>query len=952
MQTRIQSLKSELEELQHQREAETEAAEKTICSLKASESQSSEELESIRQEFAELEARLVSTEKEREIVSMTLSETESHCNAQGIEMSSMQTRIQSLESELEELQHQREAETEAAEKTICSLKASESQSSEELESIRQEFAELEARLVSTEKERETVSMTLSEMESQCNAQSTKMLSMQTRIHFLEMDLTSDNAISVNNIQPNEFGLLNRESKLCSQARLPSNPAQQVVKPERQICLADLQSVNHVRSIDSDLAKNTKALEDQVASLSESSRSALAEVASLRDQLDNADKTYAINLLKKDDVISTLKSKLGEMMVGYKRLKGRYNEVTSANSAHRALYDNLNAQHVANLTELKTSKSDIESSRERVRALEDEICHTNDQILTLNERVVAYEEQFQYIKRQYEALQEKNETLEVDAVAREKSAQLKISNLEMEVKTLSEIVRQKESEIRIATDRAQYVELENLKAKSFLEKTDRIHEAKWAELEAQLSTAHQTISKLRSDTDVDTKLQREIISQLEDQLTEHKLQLEVVTEGANAARTALETYKKRAHSALKKASIENKFNLEKVAQNAIKLEQELVMARGRISGLDIELQEVRQHLEAAKNTEDAHAQSIRIALKNEQNDMEAALRSEIDSLRTEVSRLEQALEKDKTSIQQLAEQNKALKHEVIQLKEEVRTSTEQATKFKVEISELSRQLEAALAAASLATDEARPPLFSPPFSPVEKDRRSTASSSRSFDDDGNGSVLYQTTIDEQHDRIAAAVVDACPVPHACKTTLSNVVEQQTKSHAKENDVKRLQAQLEELESTSHFYRKKYEDTFTQLKEVTTQQQNGEHSLQAINTEYLKNVMMKYIESQVTSEKEQLVPVISTLLNFSPQEQQKMLAAHRPPDEGVGLLSGVFSLFASGTTSKPFAAPSSFQSPPTLKGSTTDAAIGGKNKYGVLSFGSDDEEFVTPLNPFAA
>ncbi|KAL7999729.1 hypothetical protein Plhal703r1_c24g0102191 [Plasmopara halstedii] len=133
---RIQSLESELEELQHQREAETEAAEKTICSLKASESQSSEELESIRQEFAELEARLVSTEKEREIVSMTLSEMESQCNAQSTEMLSMQTRIQSLESELEELLHQREAETETAEKTICSLKALESQSSEALEAIR------------------------------------------------------------------------------------------------------------------------------------------------------------------------------------------------------------------------------------------------------------------------------------------------------------------------------------------------------------------------------------------------------------------------------------------------------------------------------------------------------------------------------------------------------------------------------------------------------------------------------------------------------------------------------------------------------------------------------------------------------------------------------------------------------------------------------------------------
>ncbi|OWY92001.1 hypothetical protein PHMEG_00039167 [Phytophthora megakarya] len=120
-------------------------------------------------------------------------------------------------------------------------------------------------------------------------------------------------------------------------------------------------------------------------------------------------------------------------------------------------------------------------------------------------------------------------------------------------------------------------------------------------------------------------------------------------------------------------------------------------------------------------------------------------------------------------------------------------------------------------------------------------------------------------------------------------------------------------------------------------------------------------MKYIESQVPSEKEQLVPVISTLLSFSPLEHQKVMAAHsKANDEGAGLFGGVFSLFGGGAGAapppKPLAAPHNFKpSPTTAKSNTTGAALGSKDKNGVLSFGSDpsdDEEFATPLNPFAA
>ncbi|POM81918.1 Myosin-like protein, partial [Phytophthora palmivora] len=126
---RIQSLEGELQELQSQREVETQTAEETIRSLKESESQTAETLEAIRQQLSETEARVVSAEEEREAASKAVSEMESHREAQSTEVESLQERIQSLEGELQELQSQREreVETQTAEETIRSLKESESQ---------------------------------------------------------------------------------------------------------------------------------------------------------------------------------------------------------------------------------------------------------------------------------------------------------------------------------------------------------------------------------------------------------------------------------------------------------------------------------------------------------------------------------------------------------------------------------------------------------------------------------------------------------------------------------------------------------------------------------------------------------------------------------------------------------------------------------------------------------
>ncbi|KAG7388347.1 hypothetical protein PHYPSEUDO_012725 [Phytophthora pseudosyringae] len=960
---RVESLEAETTHLQSQHSAELDSAEETIRELTTSEAELNESLKSVRQELSEVESRVMSLIEEQDATKAALADQEATTSQLTSEAEVLQERIQFLESELQELQSQREADTQTAEETIRSVKESESRTVETLEAIRQKLSETEARVVSAEEELYTSRLGLE------------------RHEVVVRGLMNDKSALVTKTEIYESTVSELESMVQAGASNLSDASHQIESLESQVTQLESQLRDQVEAVEANSAKEIEALKEQVASLSESSNSALAEVAAFRDQRAAEEDSHATGIAQKDEVISTLKSKLEEVMAAYKRLKGHLQELqdrlsqqATTNDSLKTSYDELNAQHSATVGELEALKLELASSREQSSAMAEELRQAEEksaeaeaqresQMESFKKRVLAYDDELAQMQKQHAVvLHEQKETLL--AVSAE---------LETSVATLTETVERKELELQSTTERVRHLEQEHAQAGSDREEAGRKHEADRMELEAQLSSANESIEKLRSATHANVGLQRESISQLENQVSKLKLQVETETEGAKAARAALETYKKRAHTALKKAASENKLNLKKAAQNTTKWEQEVVSAKGRVSALETELEEIQKSMTEAASAGDALAQSAREALEDEKRSQEAALRLEIDSLKADVTRLKEVSENERvpleTQIKQLTERNEALSHEIASLREEVRSQTEsmdQTVQVKEEeISDLSKKLQAALAAAaSLATNEAGRRMYSPASSPTEKERRSTASSSRSFDSEGNNSFLHQATNEEQHEHITAAVADSCPIPLASKMALSNEVDQQAKSLTDEGEVVRLKLQLNELETQSHLFQKKYEDTSALLEEASRQKQRlqelDDRSTQAINIEYLKNVIMKYIQSQVPSEKEQLVPVIATLLSFSPLEHQTVMAAHKPNDEGAGLFGGVFSLFGGGAAAapppKPLATPHNFKpSPTTGRGNTTGAPLGSKDKKGVLSFGSDpsdDEEFATPLNPFAA
>ncbi|RLN66123.1 hypothetical protein BBP00_00002409 [Phytophthora kernoviae] len=809
LQERVQSLETELEQLQNQRAAEAQTVEETINNLKVSESQTAETLESVRQQLSEAEARVASVVEERDAASKTVNEMESHREVQSTEVEGLQERVQSLETELEQLQNQRAAEAQTVEETINNLKVSESQTAETLESVRQQLSEAEARVASVVDGREALMAALKEKEVEIGA------------------LNSGKVELCETVETHVIAIRDLEGQLEAESSNLSGAAQQVQNLQTQVSELEGQLRDQVQTFKVNSGKEIEALKEQNASLSDSSNSALEEVAALREQNTAKEQQYAGSIAQKDEVISTLKSKMEEVMVAYKRLKGHLQELqervaqkAKTNDSLQASYDELQAQHAASIEQLDALELEFTSSREKSDVLADELCQAADkladseaqresQMENFKKRVLVYDDELAQMQKQREvALHEQKETLLAESSAREEASLLKFTELEKSCTTLTETVAKKEAGLQTLAERLRLLEQEHSQAGDDREETKQTHETERMELEAQLFTTNAMIEKLRSTSTANIDLQRETVAELEIQVNKLKLEVKVETEGANAARAALETYKKRAHTALKKATSESKLNLKKSAQHTAQLEEEVVTAKGRINILETELEETRRRMAELESAGDAREQSARKALEAEKRSQMAALLSEMDALKADVTRLEAALEGEKApleaKIKQLTERNEVLAQEIDGLKEQ-----------------------------TICANGVR---------------------------DGDDEAV------------------------------------------------KLKLQLNELELKAHLFQKKFEDTAALLEEATRQKQRlqelSEHSTQAINIEYLKNVVMKYIESQVPSEKEQLVPVISTLLHFSPQEQQNVLAAHsKTNDEGAGLFGGVFSYFGAAATPNP-------------------------------------------------
>ncbi|RLN48420.1 hypothetical protein BBJ28_00000057, partial [Nothophytophthora sp. Chile5] len=674
-QEQLRKVESELKELRGQRSAEAQAAEETIRELKKAETQTAEALGSVQQQLVEAEARVTSVMEERDVVAKDLMETESKYETLRSQHEDLQRQIHALERGLEELQALRSTEAEAAEESIHQLKESESQAAESLETSRRQLSEAELRVTSLMEEREAAVKAWSEKEAAHEALSAHHESLQARIETLEkeqkqqlteMQLAEETIRSLKDSETRTTEALEAVRRELSEAEARAVAAVEerdaiqagLIEKEAKYEAFQTQADDQVQAVRADSAKAIEALEQQIVSLSESNRSMSEELTRVGEQKAVEEEGHVALVAQKDEVIATLKTKVEELMAAYKRLKAAVQELqerltqqSEANAALQASSNEFESQHSISIEELTALKLELAASRENASLLAEELrdaevasteaeSQRENQVDSFKKRVLAYEDELAQLKRQGGvALYEQKEAMQASFSAREVEIQQQLTELETSLAKECASAAKKEQEAQIMTERLRQIEEQQAEADSDREEAQRRQEAATQEVEAELVAANETIQKLRSATTANVDQQRETLANLENEVAKLKIQVESEAEAAIAARAALETYKKRAHTALKKATSDGKLNLKKAAQGTARLEQEVVAAKGRVRILEVEIEETRRQMAELKDVEESRVQTARATLEGEKRAQEAVVKAAMDALKGEVARLE-------------------------------------------------------------------------------------------------------------------------------------------------------------------------------------------------------------------------------------------------------------------------------------------------------------------------
>ncbi|DBA02702.1 TPA: hypothetical protein N0F65_010527 [Lagenidium giganteum] len=604
------------------------------------------------------------------------------------------------------------------------------------------------------------------------------------------------------------------------------------------------------------------------------------------------------------MIGKLKAKIEEVVGLYKRLKDHAREsqdrLNQQSEANEALTKNVQileeraqtaeSEKIRLNEALSTVQTQLADLREELRQSHEEHAKTQEQregqVENFKARILTYESEVSELRKQYEAqLQLREESSAAELAAKEDQWNARVQELTEAAASLKKVVDEKESELKETMKKFDELKETERELRETNEELERTLEASSRELDKERDDSRARTAELEQQVEQVEEQMKESATKLENEIATLRAQLEVEIEGASAARTALEVYKKRAHTALKKATSESKTSLKKVTEEQEQLEQQAAAATARVAVLEQELASAQVKLVEVEASADKRIEAFKESAEAERAEQIGAWDKEKDSLNSEILRLTGLLE-SKTELEAALAASKAEHDTIIQeveaLKKELQSKSEIAREMlKVKESEIA-QLTKQLNSAMSAV--------------------SAATSGMS------ASIAATSNTEEQRNG------DECGV------------------HT----------------DTDTRFRGQYEDVCALLEESNRQkkrlQELSERSAAGMNIEYLKNVILKYMESQNESEKERLIPVIGTILHFSPLELQKILHSSARAQESTGVLGSVFSLF--GGSAAPAPAPKPLAMPRTLDLNsrpemTSDAVLGA----------ADDDDQAASLNPFA-
>ncbi|CCI39484.1 unnamed protein product [Albugo candida] len=383
-------------------------------------------------------------------------------------------------------------------------------------------------------------------------------------------------------------------------------------------------------------------------------------------------------------------------------------------------------------------------------------------------------------------------------------------------------------------------------------------------------------------------------------------LDKEAQGAEAAREALDSYKKRAHTALKKATKETRESLRDALKRVTEMEEQLMESQARIRSLEEELHAAKKAVECI-NTKYEEKKLDFISKDEELRSLE-----DINTRQSEDLRLSQSKEEQITNLERqiealqlanltAAEEIKAVQSahdsDLFHINQIVQAKSDENQALVQELRESKQELTAIQIETS-------------PDPQSEENNHQTAhiecpiAEARDFSDNpklaGNDPLIAAGTGDDANSDPGQGVQ-----PH--------------------------------LTAISDKYKEEHIESFV----VQTKQEVCRKDLNVVNVEYLRNIVIKYLSSQNQSEREHLIPVLATILKFNHEENDKVTKSMTKKAQETSVLGSVMSIFGpqkSLQSPKPLAVPRSIPAD--------------MDTPRLHSMEMEEEDEMSLLNPFAS
>lgn len=461
-----------------------------------------------------------------------------------------------------------------------------------------------------------------------------------------------------------------------------------------------------------------------------------------------------------------------------------------------------------------------------------------------------------------------------------------------------------------------------------------------QLETQLVNLQSQVSereKSRAEKDKEASQMRERIKKLEENLRTTEQSLKEV--GA-VGEKALSAYKKKAQNALAVANAR--------AAAATQLKEEAEMEASRAKALSDEAIERARVAEAAGNDALKKAKASVGEMENEKADLEKRLleaNRALEETREEANHAMHSLEAFRATQDKLIEDVRLISHEreeerarTRDLQHQLSESEQRLETLYEEVESLREELSEAKAVASAASESGN-----------ESRHVRNASEDAASTSDAEGTIAMlegelrdaNRAIKELKDALKNAIAEQSMNGHAHRldpstesratgpagnesTPLFFAMEKQAELNTARDEINRLanllgdaesakmeayeamedmQRQMQDAEARLHRYEKfgaaakptsaEIGDT-QQLPRIPNDGALGRDADGSVNLEYLKNIMLRYLNAKTLAEKKALLPVIGAVLCLTPQEQAIAL---KTLDESGGLEGAGMALFDS-------------------------------------------------------